>query len=159
MMRIASTHLGELLAPAPGEKDPDEEERELLRQWTPDICCVRWKNLGPGCCQGFPIAPVDCEGFLNFVFACMASSILTSNINDQCNARLGSLGIYHFPGEQRRTTHILENKIIPFWGPCQVRSFGWSQVHVYQKTAENMWPNSHWHETLSGLSDCMFLSM
>ena len=32
MMRIASTHLGELLALAPGEKDPDEEERELLRQ-------------------------------------------------------------------------------------------------------------------------------
>lgn len=57
---------------------------------------------------GIPLAPVDCEGFLNFVFACKASSILTSNINDQCNACFGSLGIYHFdfPGEQHRTTHI-----------------------------------------------------
>ena len=68
--------------------------REVKKPWT-------WML------PGIPLAPVDCEGFLNFVFACKASSILTSNI-DQCNACFGSLGIYHFdfPGEQHRATHI-----------------------------------------------------
>ena len=58
--------------------------REVKKLWT-------WMP------PGIPLAPVDCT-----VFSCL--QILTSNINDQCNACLGSLGMYYIPGEQHRST-------------------------------------------------------
>lgn len=118
--------------------------REVKKPWT-------WML------PGIPLAPVNWEFLLclHFDFQYQWSM--------QC--MFGQFGQYYIPGEQHRSTmnnviyiciYITTQNNNVFMG-SMLRTVIW--VEASSTAATNIWWNSHWHGTLSGLSDCTFLSM
>lgn len=122
--------------------------REVKKLWT-------WMP------PGIPLAPVNCEFLLclHLLVRChpfwLPISIII--IYYQCHACLGSLGIYYTPQNTIEQHTFYKTKYSNvFLGSMLGAKPG---PHLPENRQKHIWWNSHWHGTLSGLSDCMFLSV